>query len=249
MMLNSHSKVSIPFFFLLYAAWVRSRAERPSVSYTKVVMEVAWTGHNLHIQRRINQQNGGINKFRNRGGREDETDARAEHQTHWRGASDEWMKESKKMQCRASNPLARRIKGWSPKTCYGRPARKTRRTEVMKMKGEGGKHQQKTGKAVRRLKCKVPGCRAKAIQIRDLVKSRMPEIVEPKQLIQSRVLVKRARLTVKRGAARPNGKPKPPQSPLRRAVRYRIRGAARHSTQDHQRGGRERGTENEGSAS
>ena len=34
-------------FFLLYAAWVRSRAERPSVSYTKVVMEVARTGHNL----------------------------------------------------------------------------------------------------------------------------------------------------------------------------------------------------------
>ena len=42
------------------------------------------------------------------------------------------------MQCRASNPLARRITGWSPKTCLGRPARKTRRTEVMKMKGEGG---------------------------------------------------------------------------------------------------------------
>ena len=41
------------------------------------------------------------------------------------------------MQCRASNPLARRIKGWSPNTCLGRPARKTRRTEVMKMKGEG----------------------------------------------------------------------------------------------------------------
>ena len=154
------------------------------------------------------------------------------------------------MQCRASNPLARRIKGWSPKTCLGRPARKTRRTEVMKMKGEGGGNtNKKTRKAVRRLKCKVPGCRAKAIQIRDLVKSRMPEIVEPKQLIQSRVLVKRARLTVKRGAARPNGKPKPPQSPLRRAVRYRIRGAARHSTQDYQRGGRGRGTENEGSAS
>ena len=38
---------AIGFFFLLYAAWVRSRAERPSVSYTKVVMEVAWTGHNL----------------------------------------------------------------------------------------------------------------------------------------------------------------------------------------------------------
>ena len=27
----------IVFFFLLNAAWVRSRAERPSVSYTKVV--------------------------------------------------------------------------------------------------------------------------------------------------------------------------------------------------------------------
>ena len=27
---------SRPFFFLLVAAWVRSRAERPSVSYTKV---------------------------------------------------------------------------------------------------------------------------------------------------------------------------------------------------------------------
>ena len=37
------------FFFLLYAAWVRSRAERPSVSYTKVVMGVAWTGHNLQF--------------------------------------------------------------------------------------------------------------------------------------------------------------------------------------------------------
>ena len=37
------------YFFLVYAAWVRSRAERPSVSYTKVVMEVAWTGHNLQF--------------------------------------------------------------------------------------------------------------------------------------------------------------------------------------------------------
>ena len=32
------------------------------------------------------------------------------------------------MQCQASNPLARRIRGWSPQTCMGRPARKTRRT-------------------------------------------------------------------------------------------------------------------------
>ena len=45
------------------------------------------------------------------------------------------------------------------------------------------------------------------------MKSRVPEIVEPKQLIQPRVLVKRARLTVKRSAARSNGKSKPPQSP------------------------------------
>ena len=40
------------------------------------------------------------------------------------------------MQCRASNPLARRIKGWSPKTCLGRPARKTRRTEVRGVRGK-----------------------------------------------------------------------------------------------------------------
>ena len=30
------------YFFLLYAAWVRSRAERPSVSYTKVISKVAF---------------------------------------------------------------------------------------------------------------------------------------------------------------------------------------------------------------
>ena len=34
-----------PFFFLLGAAWVRSRAERPSVSYTKVTGKIARTGH------------------------------------------------------------------------------------------------------------------------------------------------------------------------------------------------------------
>ena len=43
-------------FFLLYAAWVRSRAERPSVSYSKVVSKVARTGHNLHLQKQIKQQ-------------------------------------------------------------------------------------------------------------------------------------------------------------------------------------------------
>ena len=79
-------------FFLLDAAWVRSRAERPSVSYTKVTSKVAWTSHNLQVTNKLKQQNCGSNKFRSkkRGGREDETDARAEHQTHWRGASNEY---------------------------------------------------------------------------------------------------------------------------------------------------------------
>ena len=35
-------------------------------------------------------------------------------------------------------PLARRIEGWSPKPCVCQPARKTRSTEVMKMKGVRG---------------------------------------------------------------------------------------------------------------
>ena len=33
------------------------------------------------------------------------------------------------MQCRATNPLARRIERWSPNTCVCRPPRKTRSTE------------------------------------------------------------------------------------------------------------------------
>ena len=47
------------------------------------------------------------------------------------------------MQCRASNPLARRIERWSPDTCVCRPARKTRSTEVMKMKGGEGEPNKK----------------------------------------------------------------------------------------------------------
>ena len=43
-------------------------------------------------------------------------------------------------------------------------------------------------------------------QIWVLVKSRVPEFVEPKQLKQTRVLVKRARLTAKRSTARPNAR-------------------------------------------
>ena len=46
---NLNASAETLVFFLLNAAWVRSRAERPSVSYTKVVMEVAWTGHNLQF--------------------------------------------------------------------------------------------------------------------------------------------------------------------------------------------------------
>ena len=84
-------KVRIFRFF--YAAWVRSPAERPSVSYTKVVSKVARTGHNLHLQRRIKQQNCGSNKFLHRGDGKMKRmlESRAEHQTHWRGASNEWM--------------------------------------------------------------------------------------------------------------------------------------------------------------
>ena len=47
------------------AAWVRSRAERPSVSYTKVT----WTGHKLQVTNKFKQQISGSNKFQKRGGR------------------------------------------------------------------------------------------------------------------------------------------------------------------------------------
>ena len=64
-------------FFWFDAAWVRSRAERPSVSYTKVTGIIARTGHNLHsYKEQIQKQISGSNKFLIRG-REDETDARA----------------------------------------------------------------------------------------------------------------------------------------------------------------------------
>ena len=62
----------------------------------------------------------------------------AGHQTHWQDASKGGV------QIRACVDL-----------------RKTRCTGVMEMKGgEGGNNQQVTGKAVRKLKCTVPGCRA-----------------------------------------------------------------------------------------
>ena len=46
---DKHIVRLVSFFVLLDAAWVRSRAERPSVSYTKVTSKVAWTGHNLQF--------------------------------------------------------------------------------------------------------------------------------------------------------------------------------------------------------
>ena len=77
-------------FFLLYAAWVRSREERPSVSH-KSGKRSRVDRPQLAIYKDELKQNCGSNKFLQRGRREDETDARAEHQTHWRGASNEWM--------------------------------------------------------------------------------------------------------------------------------------------------------------
>ena len=86
------------FLFLLDAAWIRFRAERPSVSYTKVTSKVAWTGHNLQVTNKFKQQISGSNKFPKKGKRE--------HQTYCRGASNEWMSGVQhRMQCRASKQL------------------------------------------------------------------------------------------------------------------------------------------------
>ena len=73
------SAMSPILLFFADAAWVRSRAERPSVSYTKVTSKVAWTGHNLQFTKtnsnnKLQQQQ---IQDKKRGGREDETDARA----------------------------------------------------------------------------------------------------------------------------------------------------------------------------
>ena len=83
------------------------------------------------------------------------------------------------------------------------------------------------------------------------MKSRMPKIVEPKLLVQSRVLVKRARLTVKRGAARPNGKSKPPQIRVRSegpsSIENEAQPGVRHKTTKEEDGGGKQ--KNEGPAS
>ena len=81
--------------------------------------------------------------------------------------------------CNAEHQTHRRdaSKEWSPTSCMSPPPRRTRSTGQMKRGNEWGTKPTSN------------------------LKSRVPEIVEPKQLIQRRVLVKRARLTVKRSAA------------------------------------------------
>ena len=118
----------------------------------------------------------------------------AEHQTHWQDASKRFffycVAERAVKPCRSSRSNTRGGMIKSHDTCKTgskthrkggvhivrvSATQRTRSTEMMK-KGDEGKHnQQGTRKAVRKLKCKVPGCRAQAIQIQDLVKSRVPE--------------------------------------------------------------------------
>ena len=62
-------------------------------------------------------------------------------QSHWRGASNEWMSGVQhRMQCRATNSLARRIERWSPISCVCPPTRRTRSTELMD-EGKPGRFQ------------------------------------------------------------------------------------------------------------
>ena len=56
------------FFFLLYACLGKNPGRSALQSATqRWVSKVARTGHNLHLQRRIKQQNCGSNKFLHRG--------------------------------------------------------------------------------------------------------------------------------------------------------------------------------------
>ena len=129
--------VAMIFFFLLDAAWVRSRAERPSVSYTKVTSKVAWTSHNLQVTNKLKQQNCGSNKIRNKKGGDGKMKRMLEPSIKLIGEVHR-MKMSGvriQMQCRASNSLARRIEKVESKMCVCPPARRTRSTEVMKKGG------------------------------------------------------------------------------------------------------------------
>ena len=128
----------LTIFFLLDAAWVRSRAERPSVSYTKVTSKVAWTSHNLQVTNKLKQQNCGSNKFRKKGGdgkmkRMLEPSIKLIGEVHRMKMSGVRIQ----MQRRASNSSARRIEKAESKMCVCPPARRTRSTEVMKKGGWG----------------------------------------------------------------------------------------------------------------
>ena len=124
-------------FFLLDAAWVRSRAERPSVSYTKVTSKVTWTGHNLQSTKTNSnnklaaatnsEQKGGDGKMKRMREPWD--------RTHWRGASNE---------C-------------GPTLRESQPARQTRSTGQMKRRDEGETQPTSNLRGCPKIKtCKVP---------------------------------------------------------------------------------------------
>ena len=61
---QQHLQFPLPLFFLLVAAWVRSRAERPSVSYTKVsAVSLGLANSCNYTNRNKFKQNSGSNKF------------------------------------------------------------------------------------------------------------------------------------------------------------------------------------------
>ena len=60
----AHAGKAVTIFFLLDAAWVRSRAERPSVSYTKVsAVSLGLAKSCKYTNQNKFKQNSGSNKF------------------------------------------------------------------------------------------------------------------------------------------------------------------------------------------
>ena len=82
--------VSSPWgFFLLYAAWVRSRAERPSVSYTKVTAKSQGQAISCKYTTKTLKQISGSNKFLIAGDGKMKRMREPWDRTHWRDASNE----------------------------------------------------------------------------------------------------------------------------------------------------------------
>ena len=76
--LSSKVSCSNVIFLLLDAAWVRFRAERPSISCTKVTSQVAWTATTCNFTKtNSNNKLAAATNSGKKGGREDEIDARA----------------------------------------------------------------------------------------------------------------------------------------------------------------------------